>query len=81
MATGADGAIRSPADALQRAHKAVDDRLPSQSQQQTLRLLGDDELSDLVERWVAAWERNDVDALVSMLAEDARIVMPPHPSW
>jgi RNA polymerase sigma-70 factor, ECF subfamily len=67
--------------ALQRAHKAVDDRLPSQSQQQTLRLLGDDELSDLVERWVAAWERNDVDALVSMLAEDARIVMPPHPSW
>jgi RNA polymerase sigma-70 factor, ECF subfamily len=67
--------------ALQRAHKAVDDRLPSQSQQQTLRLLGDDQLSDLVERWVAAWERNDVDALVSMLAEDARIVMPPHPSW
>jgi RNA polymerase sigma-70 factor (ECF subfamily) len=67
--------------ALQRAHNAVDDRLPSQSQQQTLRLLGDDQLSDLVERWVAAWERNDVDALVSMLAEDARIVMPPHPSW
>jgi RNA polymerase sigma-70 factor, ECF subfamily len=67
--------------ALQRAHKAVDDRLPSQSQQQTLRLLGDEELSDLVERFIAAWERNDVDALVSMLAEDARLVMPPHPSW
>jgi RNA polymerase sigma-70 factor (ECF subfamily) len=67
--------------ALQRAHKAVDDRLPSQSQQQTLRVLGDDELSGLVERFIAAWERNDVDALVSMLAEDARIVMPPHPSW
>jgi RNA polymerase sigma-70 factor (ECF subfamily) len=67
--------------ALQRAHKAVDDRLPSQSQQQTLRLLGDDALSDLVERFIAAWERHDVDALVSMLAEDARIVMPPHPSW
>src|SRR6266487_2624631 len=67
--------------ALQRAHKAVDDRLPSQSQQETLRLLGDDELGQLVGRYVAAWERNDVDAVVSMLAEDARIVMPPLPRW
>jgi RNA polymerase sigma-70 factor (ECF subfamily) len=67
--------------ALQRAHKTVDERLPSQSQQQTLRLVGDDELSQLVERFVAAWERHDVDALVSMLAEDARLVMPPLPTW
>ena len=67
--------------ALQRAHKTVDQRLPSQSQQQTLRLLGDEELSGLVERYIAAWEGNDVDAIVSMLAEDARIVMPPLPSW
>jgi RNA polymerase sigma-70 factor, ECF subfamily len=67
--------------ALRRAHKAVDDRLPSQSQQQTLRLLGDDQLSRLVERFIAAWERHDVDGLVSMLAEDGRIVMPPYPSW
>jgi RNA polymerase sigma-70 factor, ECF subfamily len=67
--------------ALQRAHKAVDERLPSQSQQQTLRLVGDDEVSQLVERYVAAWERNDVDAVVSMLAEDARLVMPPLPTW
>src|SRR2546429_1409158 len=58
---------------LQRAHKSVDKRLPSQAQQQTLRLLGDDELGRLVERYVAAWERNDVDALVSMLAHDARM--------
>jgi RNA polymerase sigma-70 factor, ECF subfamily len=67
--------------ALQRAHKTVDDRLPSRSQQQTLRLLGDDRLSELVERYITAWERNDVDAVVSMLAEDVRIVMPPLPSW
>ena len=67
--------------ALQRAHKSVDERLPSQAQQQTLRLLGDAELGRLVERFVAAWERNDVDALVSMLAQDARIAMPPRPTW
>jgi RNA polymerase sigma-70 factor (ECF subfamily) len=67
--------------ALQRAHKTVDERLPSRSQLQTLRLLGDDELSQLVERYVAAWVRNDVDALVSMLAEDARMTMPPLPNW
>ena len=67
--------------ALQRAHKAVDDRLPTHSQQQTLRLLGDVQLSELVERYITAWERSDVDAVVSMLAEDARMVMPPLPSW
>jgi RNA polymerase sigma-70 factor, ECF subfamily len=67
--------------ALQRAHKAVDDRLPTHSQQQTLRLLGDEQLSELVERYITAWERSDVDAVVSMLAEDARMVMPPLPSW
>jgi RNA polymerase sigma-70 factor (ECF subfamily) len=67
--------------ALQRAHKTVDERLPSQSQQQTLRLLGDEELGRLVQRFVAAWEQNDVGAVVSMLADDARMTMPPLPSW
>jgi len=67
--------------ALQRAHKTIDDKLPDQNQQQTLRLLGDQQLSDLVERYIVAWERNDVESVVSMLAEDARMVMPPLPSW
>ncbi len=40
--------------ALQRAHSTADKRLPSQTQQQTLRLLGDEELSRLVERDVPA---------------------------
>src|SRR5437762_4033005 len=67
--------------ALQRAHKAVDARVPKQSQQTTLHQLGDTTLRDLVDRYVAAWEGNDVDAVVAMLADDARMTMPPLPSW
>jgi RNA polymerase sigma-70 factor (ECF subfamily) len=67
--------------ALQRAHKTVDQRLPEQSQQATLRSLGDDALRQVVQRYVAAWERNDVDAVVAMLAEDAKLAMPPLPGW
>jgi RNA polymerase sigma-70 factor (ECF subfamily) len=67
--------------ALQRAHKTVDQRLPEQSQQATLRSLGDGALRQVVERYVTAWERNDVDAVVAMLADDAKMTMPPLPTW
>jgi RNA polymerase sigma-70 factor (ECF subfamily) len=66
---------------LQRAHKTVADRLPEQTQQATLRSLGDDQLRVIVESYVDAWERHDVDALAAMLAEDAALTMPPHPTW
>ena len=55
--------------------------MPGQTQQQTLHHLGDEELSQLVVRYVDAWERNDLDAVVSMLAQDARMTMPPLPTW
>ena len=67
--------------ALQRAHKTVDQRLPEQSQQATLRSLSDDALRQVVRRYITAWERNDVDAVVAMLAEDAKLAMPPLPTW
>jgi RNA polymerase sigma-70 factor (ECF subfamily) len=67
--------------ALQRAHKTVDQRLPEQIQQATLRSLSDGALRQVVQRYVAAWERNDVDAVVAMLADDAKLAMPPLPTW
>jgi RNA polymerase sigma-70 factor, ECF subfamily len=81
VAESLDTSVASVNSALQRARKTVDDRLPEQSQQATLRTLGDDELSEIVERYVAAWEQNDFETVVEMLAEDATFAMPPLASW
>jgi RNA polymerase sigma-70 factor (ECF subfamily) len=67
--------------ALQRAHQSVDHRLPERSQQATLRSLGDDRLREIVDRYVNAWESNDVDAIAAMLTEGAALAMPPTASW
>jgi RNA polymerase sigma-70 factor (ECF subfamily) len=67
--------------ALQRAHKSIDEELPARAQQQTLRSLGDARVRELVERYMHAWESGDVDQVVSMLAHDAILAMPPPPSW
>ena len=64
--------------ALQRAHKAVDERLPERSQQTTMRELGDERVRGIVQRFVDAFERGDVDAIVGLLAEDATFAMPPY---
>jgi RNA polymerase sigma-70 factor, ECF subfamily len=73
--------VASVNSALQRARAAVEERVPEQTQQATLRSLGDDALRELVDRYVDAWERNDVDAFAAMLAEDATFAMPPLASW
>jgi RNA polymerase sigma-70 factor (ECF subfamily) len=66
---------------LQRAHHTVERRITAQSQQTTLQALGDEQLQEIVERYVDAWERADVDALVSMLTADAILTMPPWREW
>jgi RNA polymerase sigma-70 factor (ECF subfamily) len=73
--------VASVNSALQRARKAVDERLPEQSQQATLRSLGDDRIRELVEAYVDAWARGDVEAVHALLAEDAVFSMPPWSSW
>jgi RNA polymerase sigma-70 factor (ECF subfamily) len=67
--------------ALQRAHKAVDERLPDRSQQAVLGALDDQALRELVDRYVDAFERADVDGVVEMLAADGAFTMPPLPTW
>jgi RNA polymerase sigma-70 factor, ECF subfamily len=66
---------------LQRAHEAVDRRLPDRTQQATLRSIGDRRLRDLVERYERAWENGDVEAILGMLTDDATVAMPPRPTW
>src|SRR5215216_7792870 len=49
-----DTTVASVNSALQRARKVIDERLPEESQQATVRALGDDAIRDLVERFIDA---------------------------
>jgi RNA polymerase sigma-70 factor (ECF subfamily) len=51
------------------------------SQQATRRTLGEEAHQRLVERFIEAWRRADVDAVVALLAADATFTMPPLPTW
>jgi RNA polymerase sigma-70 factor (ECF subfamily) len=73
--------VASVNSALQRARGAVAERIPDRSQQRTLRELGDRALHNLVDRYVQAWERSDVDAFASLLVSDASFAMPPLATW
>ncbi len=73
--------VASVNSALQRARVAVEERVHEQSQQVALRSLGDGGLREIVDRYVDAWERCDVEAFAAMLAEDATFAMPPLATW
>jgi len=81
VAEALDSTTASVNSALQRARKAVDERTPEQSQQETLRSLGDDGVRELVESYVDAFDRGDIDGVVAMLTEDASFAMPPLRTW
>jgi RNA polymerase sigma-70 factor, ECF subfamily len=67
--------------ALRRARTALKKRLPDQSQQNTLRSLGDRRLRVTAGRFADAFERGEIDTILAMLAEDATFAMPPYPEW
>jgi RNA polymerase sigma-70 factor, ECF subfamily len=76
-----DTTVASVNSALQRARKTIEERAPEQTQQATLRELGDERVRAIVERYMDAWEQNDVDTVMEILAEDASFTMPPLASW
>jgi RNA polymerase sigma-70 factor, ECF subfamily len=81
VAESLDTTVASVNSALQRARKTIDERFPERSQQATLRTLGDERLQGVVEGYMDAMQRGDVDAVVAMLAEDAAWSMPPLTAW
>jgi RNA polymerase sigma-70 factor, ECF subfamily len=73
--------VASVNSALQRARRAVRERLPERSQQATRRSLGDERMRVLIEAYLDAWQRADIDGLRALLAADAVFSMPPWPIW
>jgi RNA polymerase sigma-70 factor (ECF subfamily) len=73
--------VPSVNSALQRARQTVQERMPERSQQLTLRSLGDEKMRQIVEDYMEAMRRGDVNRVVSMLTEDASWSMPPLASW
>jgi RNA polymerase sigma-70 factor (ECF subfamily) len=72
-----DTTVASVNSALQRAHARLAEHLP---------LRGDEAAPSHTERrllkeLIDAWEHGDAGALAALLTEDARLVMPPTPSW
>lgn len=73
--------VASVTSALQRARALVRTRVPAESQQRTLRTLGDQRVKDLVSAYADAIERGDIDGLAGMLTADVTWSMPPVPTW
>jgi RNA polymerase sigma-70 factor (ECF subfamily) len=67
--------------AVQRARATLKARLPARPKDWTPAQTPTDEEWELLRRFMAAWERADTAALVSMMREDVRWAMPPAPLW
>jgi RNA polymerase sigma-70 factor (ECF subfamily) len=81
IATTMNTTTASVNSALQRARRIVAEKIPSPTQQQTLREIGDARLREIVAGFSAALERGDADALVALLTEDVTWSMPPLAHW
>jgi RNA polymerase sigma-70 factor (ECF subfamily) len=81
IATMMDTSTASVNSALQRARRIVADKVPSPTQQRTLRQIGDDRVREIVAAYSEALERGDADALVALLTDDVTWSMPPLEHW
>lgn len=67
--------------ALQRARPALKEHLPEQRLHWAPASAPTVEERALLQRYMDAHERADIDTLAELLREDALLTMPPHPSW
>jgi RNA polymerase sigma-70 factor (ECF subfamily) len=67
--------------ALQRARPALKEHLPEQRLHWAPSFEPTPEERALLQRYMDAHERADIDALAALLREDALLTMPPHPMW
>jgi RNA polymerase sigma-70 factor, ECF subfamily len=67
--------------ALQRARATLKERLPAARLEWPVDADADAAERSLLQRYMEAWERNDTSAIVALLRKDARMAMPPHPTW
>lgn len=70
-----DSSVESVTSALKRARATLDSRPRAEPPPEP----GSPAERKLVERLAAAWEANNVDAIVTLLADDVRLSMPPLP--
>jgi RNA polymerase sigma-70 factor (ECF subfamily) len=81
IATMMDTSTTSVNSALARARKIIAQKVPSPTQQQTLREIDDARVREVVAGYSAALERGDADALIALLTEDVTWSMPPLAHW
>jgi RNA polymerase sigma-70 factor (ECF subfamily) len=67
--------------ALQRARVTLRLHLPERRLEWPRNAAAEAAEQRLLERYMGAWARTDVDGIVALLREDARLVMPPIPAW
>ena len=73
--------VPSVNSALQRARQTTAERVPAETQQSTLRSLGDARARQLVGSYIDAIEHADMDALLALVTEDIAWAMPPASTW
>jgi RNA polymerase sigma-70 factor, ECF subfamily len=76
-----DASVASANSALQRARATLKERLPARRLEWRTSEEPTEEEQALLQRYMAAHERGDADAVADLLREDVRLSMPPVPLW
>ena len=76
-----DASVPAVNSALQRARATLQEHFPARRTEWTRPAEPSEQERELLRRYLDAHERADATALAALLREDARLTMPPHPTW